>query len=60
MLRAPADEVTCEPRGNASPPAKPRRDVLKDRLDDVSVVVDPELIGNGEEECVCFGDGSPS
>ena len=31
--------------------------MLEDRLDDVSVVVDPELIGNGEEQRVCFGDG---
>jgi len=31
--------------------------VLEDRLDDVGVVVDAELIGNGEEQCVCFGDG---
>ena len=40
----------------ASPPAQPRRHVLQDRLDDMHVVVDTELIGHGEQHRVSLGD----
>jgi hypothetical protein len=33
----------------ASAPAKDRRDILQDRLDDMSVVVDAKLIGHGQK-----------
>src|SRR5580658_1913352 len=44
-------------QSNSSPPAQRRGDVFEDRLDDVGVVVDPELVGHGEQERVGFGDG---
>ena len=31
--------------------------MLEDRLDDVGVIVDTELIGDGQEQCVGLGDG---
>ena len=34
-----------------------RRDVLQDRLDDVGVVVDAELVGHGQQQRVGLGDG---
>ena len=41
----------------ALPPAEAGRDVLEDRLDDVGVVVDAELVGHGQEQRVGLGDG---
>ena len=41
----------------AFPPPQARRDVLQDRLDDVGVVVDAELIGHGQQQRVGLGDG---
>ena len=41
---------------NASPPAERRRDVLQDRLDDVGVVVDAELVRHGQQQGIGFGD----
>ena len=38
-------------------PAKAGGDVLQDRLDDVGVVVDTELIGDGQEQRVSLCDG---
>ena len=44
------------PGSRVSPPPQARRDVLQDRLDDVGVVVDAELIGYGEKHRVGLGD----
>src|SRR3954462_13850482 len=41
----------------ASAPAKARGDMFKNRLDDVGVVVDTELVGDGQEQCVGLCDG---
>ena len=41
----------------AFPPPQARRDVLQDRLDDVGVVVDAELIRHGQQQRVGLGDG---
>ena len=41
----------------ASAPAQAGGDMLEDRLDDVGVVVDTELIGDGQEQRVSLGDG---
>ena len=43
--------------GLSSTPAKGGRDLGKDRLDDVRIVVDTELIGHGQEQRVGFRDG---
>lgn len=40
-----------------SPPAKAGRDMLQNRLDDMGVVVDAELIGHCQEQRVGLGDG---
>ena len=45
------------PRNDRSAPAQRRRDVLQDRLDDMGVVVDAELVGHGEQQRVGLGDG---
>ena len=42
---------------DTSPPAEPRRDVLQDRLDDVGVVVDAELVRHGQQHGIGFRDG---
>ena len=42
---------------DTSPPAEPRRDVLQDRLDDMRVVVDAELVGHRQQQRVGLGDG---
>jgi hypothetical protein len=50
--------ATLSGRANgASAPPKAGRDVLEDRLDDVGVVVNAELIGHGQEQRVGLGDG---
>jgi hypothetical protein len=41
----------------AEPPAELRRDVPQDALDGVGVVVDAELVRNGEQDRVGRGDG---
>ena len=41
----------------ASAPAESRRDVLQDRLDDVDVVIDAELVRHGQQQRVGLGDG---
>src|SRR5690606_17587117 len=41
----------------ASSPAEGGSDILQDRLDDMRIVVDAELIGDGEQQCVGFCDG---
>ena len=41
----------------ASAPAQPGRDMLQDRLDDVGVVVDAELVRHGQQHCIGFRDG---
>src|SRR4029078_2590630 len=40
----------------ASSPAEPGRDVLEDRLDDVGVVVDAELVRHRQQHSIGFRD----
>jgi hypothetical protein len=40
----------------ASAPAEARGDVFEDRLDDVGVIVDAELIGHGQKQRIGFRD----
>src|SRR5579883_2889244 len=41
---------------DGSPPSHRRRDVLEDRLDDMGVVIDAELVGHREQKRVSLGD----
>src|SRR6476661_6340055 len=49
--------LTSPGTGAASAPAEARGDMLEDRLDDVGVVVDAELIGHGQQQGIGRGDG---
>src|SRR3990170_2060227 len=40
----------------SSAPAERRRDLLQDALDGVRVVIDAELVGNGQEQGICRRD----
>src|SRR6188768_4096443 len=53
-----AGSLRGRPRGqpSLSPPQR-WSNVLEDRLNEVRVVVDPELIGHGQQEGVGLGDG---
>ena len=44
-------------RTEASAPTQGRGDVGQDRLDDMRIVVDTELVGDGEQQRVSLGDG---
>src|SRR5690349_15538352 len=49
----------CGPYNNGlscSPPAERRRDLGQDRLDDMGIVGDAELVGDGEEQRIGLSD----
>jgi hypothetical protein len=48
---------TSKHRRHASAPAECRRDVLQNRLDDVGVVLDAELVRHGQKQGIRFRDG---
>lgn len=56
--RALSADLCSHRRCGGRAPAEPRRDVLEDCLDDVGVVIDPKLVGQGQQQLVGFHNRS--